>query len=133
MKPFSVFIPVYNEEDILIPNTDRLITYLDKLQLHYELIIGSNGSIDRTPHLGEILADRYPQVEFFHIKEKGVGYAFRQGVQTARYDVVVSLDMDLSIHLGFIEEALRLLDAGYDIIVGSKKMGHEKRSVFRKL
>ena len=133
MKSFSVFIPVYNEEDILIPNTERLITYLDQYGVGYEIIIGSNGSKDRTPHLGEILADKYPQVEFFHIKEKGVGYAFKRGIQTARYDVLVSLDMDLSIHLGFIEEALGLLDANYDIIVGSKKMGHEKRSTFRRL
>ena len=133
MNPFSVFIPVYNEEDILIPNTERLIRYLDNLQTHYEIIIGSNGSKDRTSALGERLSDKYPQVEFFHIKEKGVGYAFRRGVQTARCDVVVSLDMDLSIHLGFIEEALGLLDANYDIIVGSKKMGHERRSVFRRL
>jgi glycosyltransferase involved in cell wall biosynthesis len=133
MKPFSVFIPVYNEEDILIRNTERLITYLDTLQIDYELILGSNGSTDRTSSLGGMLSDKYPQIKFFHTKEKGVGDAFRQGVQTARYDVVVSLDMDLSIHLGFIEEALGLLDADYDIIVGSKKMGHEKRSIFRKL
>ena len=33
----------------------------------------------------------------------------------------------------FIEEALGLLDAHYDIIVGSKKMGHERRSIFRRL
>ena len=133
MKPFSVFIPVYNEEGILIQNTERLTTYLDKLQLHYEIIIGSNGSKDRTPALGEVLSRKYPQVEFFHIKEKGVGYAFKRGIQTAQYDVVVSLDMDLSTHLGFIEEALQLLDLNYDIIVGSKKMGHEKRSIFRRL
>ena len=133
MKPFSVFIPVYNEEDILILNTERLIAYLERYGVDYEVIIGSNGSTDRTSSLGGMLSAKYPQVEFFHIKEKGVGYAFKRGVQTARYDVLVSLDMDLSIHLGFIEEALRLLDAGYDIIVGSKKMGHEKRSVFRKL
>ena len=133
MKPFSVFIPVYNEEDILISNTERLITYLDKLQVHYEIIIGSNGSKDRTPALAEVLADKYPRVEFFHIKDKGVGYAFKRGVQMARYDAVVSLDMDLSVHLGFIEEALRLLDTNYDIIIGSKKVGHERRSNFRKL
>ena len=133
MKPFSVFIPVYNEEDILIPNTERLIAYLERYGVDYEIIIGSNGSTDRTSSLGGMLSDRYPQVEFFHIKEKGVGYAFKRGVQMARYDAVVSLDMDLSVHLGFIEEALRLLDANYDIIVGSKKVGHERRSNFRKL
>jgi len=132
-NPFSVFIPVYNEEDILFSNSERLISHLGKYGVDYEIIIGSNGSNDRTPFLGRRLSDQYPQVRFFHIKEQGVGYAFRRGVQMAQYDVVVSLDMDLSIHLGFIEEALGLLDANYDIIVGSKKMGHEKRSVFRRL
>jgi glycosyltransferase involved in cell wall biosynthesis len=133
MHPFTVFIPVYNEEDILIQNTERLIEYLDKVQIHYEIIIGSNGSTDRTSALGAMLADKYSQVEFFHIKERGVGNAFKHGIQIARFDVVVSLDMDLSIHLGFIKEALQFLDANHDIIVGSKKMGHERRSVFRKL
>ncbi len=133
LKPFSVFIPVYNEQDILIPNAERLIKYLERYGVDYEIIIGSNGSKDRTPALGDILADKYPQVEFFHIKEKGVGNAFRRGVQMAQYDRIVSLDMDLSINLGFIEEALLLLNADNDIIVGSKKMGHERRSIFRRL
>lgn len=132
MKPFSVFIPVYNEEDILILNTERLIKYLEGYGIDYEIIIGSNGSNDRTPSLGRMLSEKYPQIEFFHIQEKGPGNAFKHGLQIARYNRVVSLDMDLSINLGFIEEAFRLLNSNYDIIVGSKKMGHEKRSVFRK-
>jgi len=33
----------------------------------------SNGSKDRTPALWGILADKYPQLEFFHIKGKDVG------------------------------------------------------------
>ena len=31
MTPFTVGIPVYNEEAILVPNTDRLIAFLDGL------------------------------------------------------------------------------------------------------
>lgn len=132
-NPFSVFIPVYNEESILFCNTERLISYLDQYGVGYEIIIGSNGSTDDTPSLGRMLSHNYPQVTFFHIKEKGVGDAFKRGVQTARYDVLVSLDMDLAINLGFIEEALGLLEAHHDIVIGSKKMGHERRTVFRRL
>jgi glycosyltransferase involved in cell wall biosynthesis len=132
LPPFTVFLPVYNEDEILIKNTEELIDYLDKLHTQYEIIIGSNGSTDRTPALGVMLSDKYSQVDFFHINERGVGNAFKQGIQIARFDVVVSLDMDLSIHLGFIEEAVQLLDTNHDIIVGSKKMGHERRSVFRR-
>ena len=133
MKKLSVFLPVYDEENILIPNTVRLITYLDANQSNYEIIIGSNGSRDRTPALSRMLSERYNQVVSFHLKEKGVGDAFKHGVQIARGRIIVSLDMDLSANLSFIERAVELLDADYDIVVGSKKMGHESRSVFRKL
>jgi len=43
-NPFSVFIPVYNEEGILVSNTERLIFHLDRYGVDYEIIIGSNGS-----------------------------------------------------------------------------------------
>jgi glycosyltransferase involved in cell wall biosynthesis len=132
-KPFSVFIPVYNEEAILVANTERLISYLDQYGINYEIIIGSNGSNDSTPDLGELLSDRHTRIKFFHIKEKGVGDAFKKGIRMAQYDAVVSLDMDLTINLGFIHEALEFLEANHDIVIGSKKMGHERRTVFRRL
>jgi glycosyltransferase involved in cell wall biosynthesis len=132
-KPFSVFIPVYNEQDILIPNTERLITHLDRYGVDYEIIIGSNGSNDSTPDLGQMLSDKHARIRFFQIKEKGVGNAFKQGIRMARYDAVVSLDVDLSINLSFISEALEFLDAKHDIVIGSKKAGDERRSVFRRL
>ena len=132
-KPFSVFIPVYNEQDILIPNTKRLILHLDRYGVDYEIIIGSNGSNDSTASLGKTLSDKCTQVTFFHIKEKGVGDAFKQGIRMARYDAVVSLDMDLSINLSFIDEALEFLEAHHDMVIGSKKAGDERRSVFRRL
>jgi glycosyltransferase involved in cell wall biosynthesis len=132
-NPFSVFIPVYNEESILVSNTERLVAHLDRYGADYEIIIGSNGSNDRTHSLGVMLSGNYPQVSFFHMEEKGVGDAFKRGVQMARYDRIVSLDMDLAINLGFIEEALDSLEANHDIVIGSKKMGHERRTVFRRL
>jgi len=133
IAPFSVFMPVYNEEDILVSNTERLISYLEKFGVDFEIIIGSNGSDDRTPSLGEMLAGKYSRVRFFHMEDKGPGAAFRHGVRIALYNNIVSLDMDLSINLGFIDEALTLLDSDYDIIIGSKKMGQEKRSFARRL
>jgi glycosyltransferase involved in cell wall biosynthesis len=131
--PFSVFIPVYNEEDILVANTEALISHLDRYGVGYEIIIGSNGSNDSTPELGQTLSGRHSHIRFFHLKDKGVGDAFRKGIEMARYDAVVSLDMDLSINLSFIGEALEFLEAHHDMVIGSKKAGDERRSVFRRL
>src|SRR5690348_4627467 len=130
--PFTVAIPVYNEEAILVSNTERLLAFLDGLGRDYEVIIGSNGSTDSTTAIGVDLSRRFARVSFFHLPERGVGLAFREFVERARHPLLVSADMDLSVDLSFIPEALDLL-ATNDIVVGSKKLGHQKRSWLRKL
>jgi glycosyltransferase involved in cell wall biosynthesis len=132
VTPFTVGIPVYNEEAILVPNTERLIAFLDGLGADYQVLIGSNGSTDSTTALGADLTRRFRQVSFFHVPERGVGLAFREFVRRATHPLLVSVDMDLSIDLAFIPRALALLETN-DIVVGSKKMGNQERSFLRKL
>ena len=131
MNRVSVFIPVYNEEDILEKSIARLIRYLENQNLVFEIIIGSNGSTDQTVALGQSVAARDKRISFFHLEKKGVGDAFKKGVLSARNDYVISQDMDLATDLGFIDHARALLDQGYDIVVGSKKLGEQRRSAFR--
>ena len=61
MQPFSVFIPVYNEEVLITKNTAQLIDYLNTLQTAHEIIIVSNGSTDQTPELGKTLPLNNPK------------------------------------------------------------------------
>src|SRR5205814_311877 len=68
---------------------------------------------------------------FFHMPERGVGLAFREFVERARYPLLVSADMDLSVDLSFVPAALELLET-HDIVVGSKKLGHQKRAWLRR-
>jgi glycosyltransferase involved in cell wall biosynthesis len=130
--PFTVGIPVLNEEAILVPNTERLLHYLDGLGREYEILIGSNGSTDSTTALGVDLSRRFRNVSFFHLPEKGVGLAFKEFVRRARHPFLVSVDMDLSVDLDFIATAVDLLET-HDIVVGSKKMGNQNRTLFRRL
>jgi glycosyltransferase involved in cell wall biosynthesis len=130
--PFTIGIPVYNEEAILVPNTERLLAFLDGLGREYEVLIGSNGSTDSTTALGVDLTRRFRHVSFFHVPERGVGLAFREFIRQARYPFLVSVDMDLSIDLDFVQRALVLLET-HDIVVGSKKLGKQKRSFVRRI
>ncbi len=132
MTGFTIGIPVYNEEEILVSHTERLLAFLDGLGREYEVLIGSNGSTDSTPTVGAELALRLPRVSFFHVPERGVGVAFREFVRRAQYPFLVSVDMDLSVELSFIPSALQLLES-HEIVVGSKKLGRQQRSWFRKL
>src|SRR5439155_18561764 len=109
LTPLTVGIPVFNEEAIVVDNTERLIGFLEGLGREYEVIIGSNGSTDSTTALGVDLSRRFKPVTFFHIPERSVGLAFREFVRRARHPLLMSLDMDLSVDLSFVPTALDLL------------------------
>jgi len=127
----TIFIPVYNEEALLVKNTLQLLAFLDGLKRPYEVIIGSNGSTDATVKLAAELSEKYASVRFFSLTSRGVGRAFGEGVRMAAFDRIVTVDMDLSIALDFISEACRLLDHS-DMVIGSKITGEQQRSWFRK-
>ena len=130
MDGLTVFIPVYNEESLLPSNTMRLIRFLSNLDIPYEILIGSNGSFDRTVTIVSGLSRECPGLSWFHLPEKGVGAAFVEAVKRARYDRIVTVDMDLSIDLDFIEKSYYLLD-DHDMVIGSKITGNQIRSWIR--
>ena len=128
----TLFVPVFNEGALLVSNTGRLVEFIDPLEIPYEIIIGSNGSTDSTVELGEQLCSGHPDIRFFHLPQKGVGAAFREGVRIARYNRIITVDMDLSINLGFIPEAYGSLFR-CDIVIGSKVTGTQRRSWIRRM
>ncbi|MBF0530483.1 MAG: glycosyltransferase family 2 protein [Deltaproteobacteria bacterium] len=127
----SVIIPVLNEADILEANTRHLLEYLKTLSRPFEIIIVSNGSTDQTETIGRNLPITFKEVTFLALTIKGVGRAFAAGVHRARFSHMVSLDMDLSIDLDFIPRSLDLLRE-FQMVVGSKKMGSQRRTFVRK-
>lgn len=128
---FAVGIPVFNEEAILVENTERLLRFLSELGEPFEILLGSNGSTDRTEELCAQLAARDPRVRWFSLPRRGPGLVFRRFLTETRADRLISLDMDLSIDLGFVPRALELL-ASHELVVGSKRTGVQRRSWIRR-
>lgn len=129
---FTIVVPVFNEDKIIVRNTERLIRFLNKTKITYEIILCNNGSTDSTLKLAKQLGKKYRNIKVISIPEKGVGTVFKKAVKSAKYDNIISVDMDLSTDLNFIITSIHLLE-NYDIVVGSKKMGSQKRSVSRKI
>lgn len=130
MEGYTIFIPVLNEADILASNVGRLVAYLEGLDRPFQIIIGSNGSTDATLEIGPELARRDERITFFHLPDRGPGSAFKEGLRLARFRKIISQDADLSVDLSFIPRAIELLDE-YELVIGSKKMGTQKRSWLR--
>ena len=109
MPSFSIFLPVYNEQGLLVTNTEKLLQYLNSLHAPYEVLIGSNGSVDSTIRLGEDLQRRHPEVCFFHIPEKGPGLAIRKAIDLMRYDNLITLDIQSRVQGRQAEDKICLL------------------------
>jgi glycosyltransferase involved in cell wall biosynthesis len=128
---FTIIIPVFNEADIVETNTRSLVAYLAGLNRSFEVLLISNGSTDQTERLCAGLSRDDQRVRYYSLPKKGVGRAFAVGVTEARFDRLVSVDMDLSIDLDFIPRALDYLE-NISVVVGSKKKGIQHRPLWRR-
>lgn len=118
----DVVIPVLNEALVLEQSVDFVRQFLTKkVPYNWTIVIVDNGSIDGTFEIGRTLAEKFEDVTFIHLREKGRGRALREawGVSTA--DVVLYTDVDLSTELGALSKLINaVVREGYDIAIGSR-------------
>lgn len=126
----SILIPVYNEEEILEQSIRTLEDWFRMRASPFEVIVVENGSTDSTWKICQRLEKEYSWFHAVQIPEKSVGKAFAAGVRKAQFPNLISLDCDLSVDLNFIHFAESLLKYS-SMVVGSKSLGKQKRSVFR--
>jgi glycosyltransferase involved in cell wall biosynthesis len=124
----SIFIPVYNEEQILAETAQTLHKFLNDQNLEHEIVVVSNGSNDHTLEIGNELQVKFPWFKFFETGERGAGRAFALGVKEAKGEFLITVDADLSSGLDFIP--LKVLEHA-EMVVGSKSLGQQKRSFIR--
>lgn len=129
---FSVIIPVHNEESIIARNTQKLLIFLRKMGKPFEIVLGDNGSTDKTKEIGILLEKKYKNVKFVSLDKKGVGIGIKQAIMRSSYEKLVEMPMDLTIDLKFIPNCVNLLDK-HAIVVGSKKTGKQKRALWKKI
>jgi glycosyltransferase involved in cell wall biosynthesis len=131
-KACTIFIPIYNEEDIIEKNVSRLKSYLREHEINAEIILGSNGSTDSTPEIIKNLEKTNTDIKSFHLAKKGPGKAFVQGVKIASNEFIISQDADLAVELDFILLAMDFLNK-CDMVIGCKRMRIQNRSFIRSL
>lgn len=119
----TILFPVLNERLRLESGITRTVEYLQGIDFSdYEIIIVDNGSEDDTPRIARSLCGRYPGVRYERIGVRGVGAAFRRGVELSSGDIVGYMDIDLSTNIKHLGEAIRIFreDEGIEYINGSR-------------
>ncbi|MFK7919519.1 MAG: polyprenol monophosphomannose synthase [Ilumatobacter sp.] len=116
-----VVLPTYNEAD----NIDRFLRAVRKAAPETDVLVVDDGSPDGTGPLAQRLADELGRIEIMNRPGKsGLGSAYRDGFErvlsSGRYDVVVSMDADMSHDPDRIPEFIRLVADGADLVIGSR-------------
>jgi len=129
----SIVIPVYNEAQNLPLLFDRLTAVADKLGRPTEIVFTDDGSKDNSLELLKSFVEKRPDlirvVEFD--RNYGQHMAVMAGLETARGEIVVTLDADLQNPPEEIPKLIAEMDAGHDV-VGSYRRDRQD-SIFRTL
>lgn len=105
----NLLFPVLNERLRLQNGIDRTMDYLQKnVTIPYRLTILDNGSEDETPEIGKALARKYPEVSYVRVGERGVGVAFRKGIELNESSIVGYMDIDLSTDIKYLGRTIEL-------------------------
>ncbi len=123
MKSISIIIPCYNEEDSLAQLFQKL-TYLEgNLNSKYfiKFIFVNDGSIDRTAEILEEKKNLLQNITIHHhLKNLNLGAAIKSGIKLSQdSDFIVFLDSDCTYDPLIINELIKSLENGYDLVTVS--------------
>lgn len=105
----NILFPVLNERLRLQSGIERSMEYLrENVTIPYSLTILDNGSEDETPQIGRELAEKYPEVSYVRVGERGVGVAFRKGIELNESSIVGYMDIDLSTDIKYLGKTIQL-------------------------
>ena len=123
MNPiFSVVIPCYNEEEVIMESYRRISAVMLSMGEPYELVFINDGSKDATPALLNRLADEDNSVRVLHFaRNAGHQIAVSAGLDYAAGSAVVIIDADLQDPPELIPEMAKLWRDGAQVVYGQRR------------
>jgi dolichol-phosphate mannosyltransferase len=118
-----IVTPTYNERD----NLETFLAGLFRWAPAAEVLIVDDNSPDGTGALADTIAARDPRVRVLHRPGKmGLGSAYRagfaHGLSDPRFDYFFEMDTDLSHDPRYLPAFRAALEAGADIVIGSRNI-----------
>jgi len=122
----SIVVPVYDEEESVVPLYDAVRAQLDEIGESYEIIFVDDGSRDSSFTVLRALHERDLRVRVIRFRRNfGKTPALVAGFAQARGDIVFTMDADLQDDPTEIPRFLEKLAEGYDLVSGWKYPRHD--------
>ena len=130
----SIVVPVFNEEDNIVPLYDRVLKVMFSLadRYDYEFIFTDNHSTDMTFERLEQLARRDERVRVYRFSRNfGFQRSIYTGYVNANGDAAIQLDCDLQDPPELITDFVRHWAEGYQVVYGVRRSRKESRMINR--
>lgn len=122
----SVIVPIYDEQDSILPLHDQLRSALDGTGRPYEVIFVDDGSRDASVQRLRDVAESDGNVLVVQFRRNfGQTAALQAGIDVSRGDLLVFMDGDLQNDPKDIPRLLEKLDEGFDVVSGWRKDRHD--------
>jgi polyisoprenyl-phosphate glycosyltransferase len=118
--PFvSLVVPVFNEEAAIIPFVDAVAAVMDETGCRYEILFVDDGSEDGTAQALRQAKNKHPQIAIATLSRNfGKEAALTAGLDLAKGDVVIPIDVDLQDPPELVGTFLEKWRDGADIVFG---------------
>ncbi len=124
----SICAPAYNEEESIESVVRRWIEVLENSGVQGEIVIGDDGSTDKTPAILQRLQEEFSSLRVVTLpKNQGYGAALSAAVCASRGRYVLTIDSDGQFDAGEYPILLRELQTGnYDIVTGYRQKKQDR-------
>ena len=123
----SVVIPAYNEATRIVATLDAVAGHLSAEPFSWEIVVVDDGSSDGTGSLVRSWARNDSRVRVESIPHAGKGWAVRRGMLAARGRLRFMCDADLAMPISHLDDFLRRIHDGYDVVIGSREAEGARR------
>ena len=129
-KEISIVLPAYNEVLRIEKCVREVERAVSSFSSSYEIIIAEDGSTDGTHGIAASLSESNSHVSFLHSPVRlGKGKAIKNALRSARGDIIVFMDVDLSVNLNALSHIVQIAKEQRGLAIGSR---HVKGSRVRR-
>ncbi len=121
-KKLSIVIPLYDEEESIIPLSNEIKKTLKSIAIGYEVIFVDDGSRDNSLNVVKDICKQDRRFRYVSFRKNyGKSAALQMGFKEVTGDVVITMDADLQDDPAEIINLLKKLTEGFDLVSGWKK------------
>ena len=123
---YSIIIPAYNESARITATLDKVLAYVAVQKWAAEVLVVNDGSRDNTADIIQSYTRNNPIVRLVQNPgNRGKGYSVRNGMLSARGDVLLFTDADLSSPIYEAPKLFAAIAEGADVAIGSRWLQRE--------